>query len=747
MKWQRLLAFAMALLVAVTLGLLHQEDAVGRLTGAERLELWTLDWRQRLARQNRQAGLEGAEESEIVLVLFDEASVDDWEYLSPFPRPVLANLIQSLSGAGARTIGLDVYLDRLYAGLNSREGGDDLLHDAIEQAGNVVLVAQVRETETGHTLALPHPFFADVAAAVGAAEVPTAFETVRYGTLGIRTQEGMDASWALAIYAHARGLDADSILQHAWESGEFSLPGMPPGLGEIPVGWYGEETPESFALTFPTRFIGPPSRPGAENPAAGTFTAYASSVAPVLAAFTPEFFRDKIVLVGTGFHDSDKFRTAYYDVPQPAADGDEGTQGFYGWMFGVEIHANALQNLLDAEYLRPLGTGWTLLLLILAGGATSIFVFWKGAGWGMGSGLLSGVAVMTIAFWGYVGRIYLPFLGTIAEFDTRFIWIPMVAPAITIVLSYVGSTAYVAIVEGREKRFIRGAFGKYVSPAVVEQISDRTEVLRLGGQKRPLSVLFSDLAGFTDLSESMDAEDLITLLNDYLSEMTDLVLQEGGTLDKYIGDAIMAFWNAPQDQEDHADRALRCAVLMQRKMHELNERWSAENENAETLTVRIGVNTGVVVVGNVGGKNRFDYSAIGDAVNLAARLEPANKTYGTLTMASEYTLRKAVASNYQLRELDLMTVKGRTEPVRVYEILELADGQLPKEKQEALGQYNLGLDAYQRRDWELAKEYFTTAAAADPSDEPSKLYISRAQECIENPPAEDWDFVVKRKVK
>jgi adenylate cyclase len=311
----------------------------------------------------------------------------------------------------------------------------------------------------------------------------------------------------------------------------------------------------------------------------------------------------------------------------------------------------------------------------------------------------------------------------------------------------VGSTAYVAIVEGREKRFIRGAFGKYVSPAVVEQISDEPEALRLGGQKRPLSVLFSDLAGFTDLSEMMDAEDLITLLNDYLSEMTDLVLQEGGTLDKYIGDAIMAFWNAPQEQEDHADRALRCAVLMQRKMDELNEKWLGENENAEPLTVRIGVNTGVVVVGNVGGKDRFDYSAIGDAVNLAARLEPANKSYGTLTMASEYTLREAVASNYQLRELDLIAVKGKTEPVRVYEVLELADGELPQEMQEALGQFNLGLNAYHRRDWELAREYFAAAAEADPTDEPSKLYISRAQECIENPPAEDWDFVVKRTVK
>ncbi len=746
MKAQRILAFAIALLVAVTGGLLVRVRGVGRLTGAESMELWTLDVRQRTAAEIRKAGVEGARESDIVLVLFDGSAVREWKYESPFPRPFIADLVDALAAAGARTIGLDVYLERLYPQLNAEEGGDDLLRGAIERAGNIVLVAPVSSEMGQHELAYPHPHFAEVAAGVGAAELPTPYETVREGVLAVRSAEGLAPSWAMALYAHARGLDPDSILQTAWERGRVSLPGLPESWGGIPADWHEPGGAAGFAVTFPIRFNGPPSRPENTNPAAGTFSAYSASFVPVLAAFSPEFFRDKIVMVGTGFHDSDKFRSPFYDVPVPGAGGGQGSGNFYGWTYGVEIHANALQNLLDSEYVRPLGLPWLVLLLLLLAGPVALLTFWQGAGWGAAAALGAFVIATSVAWWAYLGEVFLPFVGTLVEMDSRFLWVPLVAPLVASFLSFIGSTAYVSIVEGREKRFIRGAFSKYVSPAVVEQISQDPESLRLGGQKRELTILFSDLAGFTTLSERLDAQELVTLLNDYLTEMTDIVLEEQGTLDKYIGDAIMAFWNAPQDQEDHADRALRCAVRMQSKMAELNARW-VPGQDGERLIARIGINSGPAVVGNVGGRDRFDYSAIGDTVNLAARLEPANKDYNTLVMASEFTLREAVAADYYLRELDLLAVKGKTLPVRVYEILGMSNGTLPEPKREALIHFNSGLAAYQRRDWELGARYFQAALASDPQDGPSKVYLERALDCIANPPPADWDFVVRRKVK
>jgi adenylate cyclase len=318
---------------------------------------------------------------------------------------------------------------------------------------------------------------------------------------------------------------------------------------------------------------------------------------------------------------------------------------------------------------------------------------------------------------------------------------------LAVAFSYLGSIAYVAVVEGRDKRFIKSAFGKYVSPAVVNTISDNPDTLKLGGAKRELTILFSDLAGFTDLSEKLDPQALVTRINDYLSEMTDLVMAEDGTLDKYIGDAIMAFWNDPLPSPDHADRAIRCAIRMQRKMTEMNARWSSADPASDTMKVRIGINTGTVVVGNVGGKDRFDYSALGDAVNLAARLEPANKSYDTLVMISENTLRAATPSAYRYRELDRIAVKGKLRPVTVYEVVETADTPLPEHREQALRHYDSGLVAYKRRDWELAATYFEAALAADPADGPSSVYLERCREHIANPPPADWDFVVRRTVK
>jgi adenylate cyclase len=339
--------------------------------------------------------------------------------------------------------------------------------------------------------------------------------------------------------------------------------------------------------------------------------------------------------------------------------------------------------------------------------------------------------------------MYADGLGSIAP----YLWVPIVPTALALWISYLGSTAFVAIIEGKEKRFIRSAFGKYVSPDVVRDIATNPDALKLGGQKRSISVFFSDLAGFTTMSERMTPEALIAHLNEYLTEMTQVVMDEAGTLDKYIGDAIMAFWNAPNDLPDHADRAMRCAVMTQRRMDELNKRWRADDPEAEDLVVRIGINTGDVVVGNVGGENRFDYSAIGDAVNLGARLEPANKDYDTLTMVSQFTVDACDREAFRLRELDFIAVKGKVEPVPVYELLEFAGAELAPHREEALAHYETGMSAYKNMDWELALTYFEAAVEADPTDGPSKVYLERSRENIADPPDADWDFVIRRTVK
>jgi adenylate cyclase len=747
MKAQRLLALALVVVASVAVALLAEKK--GGLTGLAQLEYKTLDWRQTTTEESFQSGM-GDRDAQIAIVFFDRFSVTDsvmgWAWEQPFPRAYIARVIDAVAAAGARTIGLDVYLELLYPKLNELDHGDDLLRDAIRRAGNVILVGPVQQTDSGPRLGRPHPYFAEVAAGVGAAELPTAFETVREATLAVRSGIGLEPSFALALYAHAKGLDVDSLLLQTRRWGRIALPGLPSSLGDVPGSWWEEGTSSSSVVVpFPIRFVGPPSSADADD-AVGAFPASPSSTVDVTAMLMPEFFKDKIVLIGSGFHDSDKFRTPFFDHAPPPGWARKGDERPYGYMYGVEIHANALQNMLDESYVRPLSYGWKVLLLLFLAALTGGMAFWKGATEGGVATVLALAGVGVAAFWLWAGKAYGPG-GTYFSLGPGFVWLPIAVPALAAALSYVGSVAYVSVVEGKEKRFIKSAFGKYVSPEVVAEIADNPQILQLGGQKRPLSLLFSDLAGFTTLSERLDPQDLLARLNEYLSVMTQIVMDEKGTLDKYIGDAIMAFWNAPKDLPDHATRALRTAVLMQRKMGDLNAKWRQANPEHEDLVVRIGINTGTVVVGNVGGEERFDYSAIGDPVNLAARLEPANKTYDTLVMASQFTLDAADAAAFRFRELDLIAVKGKVEPVKVYEILEMAGVQLPAHREEAIRQYGAGLQAYKQRDWEQAARFFQGAVDADPDDGPSAVYLERATEYAAVPPPADWDFVVRRTQK
>jgi adenylate cyclase len=256
-------------------------------------------------------------------------------------------------------------------------------------------------------------------------------------------------------------------------------------------------------------------------------------------------------------------------------------------------------------------------------------------------------------------------------------------------------------------------------------------------------VMFADLRGFTSFSESLDPETLVHLLNEYLNIMSDIVFKYDGTIDKYMGDAIMAFWGAPQHQPDHAALACRTALEMVAALEELNARWMALGR--PQLAMGIGINTGVMKVGNMGSSSRFDYTVLGDAVNLASRLEGLNKEYGTTLIVSKATLDRTGGAFHD-RFLDLVAVKGKREPVEVYEILETE--RLPGTPVgPAVRAYVEGIELYRARDWLGAAAKFQEALRLNPDDGPSTVYLQRCEELLRDPPPVDWDgvYVMTRK--
>jgi adenylate cyclase len=650
------------------------------------------------------------------LVLFDSAFVKAWPYLSPFPRAALASLIDAASQAGAKVIGLDVYLDSRYPELNAMDSGDVKLRAAIQRAGNVVLVAPTPfDTATGkYTLLPPDPYFADVAAAVASAETPTPYEIMRDGVLTVDTDRGLVPSFALALYAKARDIDLDSLLRAAEHDRELAVPGLPERYARLA---------EGSLQSVPILFEGPPSRIDAEDGAFRGLSAFAVSQLANTGAAAFLNLNDKAVLLGSGFHDSERYRTPYYSARDAGGE-------IYGWTYGVEIHANALQNLLSGRFIKPLHRAWQLLLAIAIAMIVALVTFVRGAKWGAVSAIVVSAATAVVA-WIVFGR--------------SAVAVPIVSPALASLFAFIGSTSYVSIVEGREKRMIKGAFGKYLAPSVVEELMNDPSRLKLGGDRRHISMLFSDLAGFTSMSEVLSPEKLVAVLNQYLHEMADLVKQEGGMVDKYIGDAIMALYGAPNALPDHAVRVCSTAVRMQRRLEELNGIWRQGDPTWPQLKVRIGINTGDPVVGNIGGADKIDYTALGDSVNLAARLEPACKSYGVGIMIAQRTREEAGAA-IQVRELDMLAVYGKQEPIRVYELLALAGDDIGDQR-DVLEQYERGLAAFRHRDFELALQYFRAALELNPDDGPSAVYAERCEEYMVNPPPADWDFVERRQVK
>jgi adenylate cyclase len=359
--------------------------------------------------------------------------------------------------------------------------------------------------------------------------------------------------------------------------------------------------------------------------------------------FPKDFFEEKIVLVGATFLDSKDF------FPTPFQEFKAGEK--YP-LFGVEIHANIINTILQNRFIRPSSPIINRLIIFLGGVLVAL--------------LSLRLSPLKGAF--LVALIVLVYLATSISLFARDILLMTITPVFTFGGVFISQVVFRYFTEEREKRRIRGMFQKYVSPDVVDKLIEDPTRLRLGGEKRYLSVLFSDIRGFTSISEKLVPEELLNQLNQYLSAMTAVVLRNGGMLDKYVGDAIMAVFGAPMELENHALAACKTALEMIGELRSLQEGW--KNESKPTLDIGIGIHTGEMVIGNVGSTKRMDYTVIGDNVNLASRLEGVNKEFGTHIIISNSTY-EMVKGHITVRGLGEITVKGKEKQVAVYELVEM----------------------------------------------------------------------------
>ncbi len=447
-------------------------------------------------------------------------------------------------------------------------------------------------------------------------------------------------------------------------------------------------------------FIGRPS----------TFPTY-SFVDVLNGNVAPTLFKGKIVFIGAtalDLHDT---------LLTPVSNGTP--------MSGVEVHANVIQTLLEKKFLYTESTVATIVTIFLLSITTSLLF----AVLGIYSGtlLLGGTLALYIAYaivsfdWGYIRNLFLP--------------------PVAIMAVYVTQVIYKYFVENKQKRFIRKAFSYYLSESVMREVLSDPKKLMLGGIRKEITVLFSDIAGFTTISEDLPPDTLVTLLNTYLTRMTKIVFTNHGVLDKYIGDAVMAFWGAPLEDAKQAIRACHAALEMQEDIKDLANVWA--NMGIENFQVRIGINTGEMAVGNMGSDHRFDYTLLGDNVNLGSRLEGLNKEYHTKIIISRATYDQ-VKDDFITRRLDMVAVKGKARGVYVYELRGM--GKPTGEEKDFLEAFETARHLYKQEKFKEALALFEKIIRQFPYDFTTKLYVQRCKEFILHPPT-TWDGIYHAKSK
>ncbi|MBX7150064.1 adenylate/guanylate cyclase domain-containing protein [bacterium] len=635
---------------------------------------------------------------DVVVVMVDEKAIaDDFGYYDPLPRRYLARLIDTLAAKGAQWIAIDIaFYDRLTM-LDA--AGDSLLLESFKKAGNVMAVSIWHQNDEGELyIQNPDSFFLAGLKGVGYANLQVSggggLATVREVKPIATMPDGQThLAFSSLLYCLYKGMSFDDFIQSI--KGEAAIPLSKKGSMVI-------------------NYVGPPAEWKKQTDGywiqtkEGSIVTYRSSRLTGEASLPTELISGKVVIIGNGSEFvPDRFVTPYYSGSN--------------WMYGAEVHANAFLTMLHKTYIHN-GSLILVALIILM--------------------LTSLMAMVTVRL-GFAAEISLAVILTLTAWTTSYllfvnkgIWLPVMSIALSVWLSYFATSIYQAITEERGKKQIRNMFARYAPPAYVDELVKDPSKLELGGEEKEISILFSDIEGFTSMSENLSPKELVELLNEYLGAMTHIIFQQGGTLDKYIGDAIVAVFGAPLPQNEHALHACYAALEMQKALAELRQKWS--QKGLPPVRNRIGLNTGKVVFGNIGSDIRYDYTAIGDHMNLSSRLEGANKNYGTYCMISEFTYN-LVRERVIVRDLDVIVVKGKSKPVKVFELIGRANEPLSAEQRKLIEMYQEGIKLYRNRNWQEAIIKFEQALTFQHTDEPSKVYIRRCKEFMANPPNEDWD--------
>ncbi len=675
--------------------------------------------------------------SKIVIIEISQESFKSLPEPWPWPKNYYARLVRNLQRAGAKAIGFDIIFSSVDTVFYR---GDEDFRLAMKDAQNVVLAGKLETEQNEYNRHEQHENYGNI----------FIDSSSNVGLVNIRTDnDGVLRRYMPFVYDNTNRKRMPTFSMSILNAALHQSSSYTADIGEHTFRYITKEIPRYDDISFLINYYGP----------SGTFrkikfadvvddkefrTLEEDSLGVDINTFDdttsiPSFdgttnepagylyngtFTNKIVLVGSTMpEDKDLF-------PVPLG---QGRQEGDNQMYGVEIHANVIQNILNNDFIyrQP----YWITVLVVFGLSLFTFVFTAGLK-AIRTRYGALIEILGIAI--ICSELFIIYWASIKLFRDNNYLVDMTSPFVAVIVCYVGSTVYNYITERRQKILIKSMFSRYVSPAVVDELVAHPEKLQLGGERKELTVFFSDIEKFTNMAEKMVPEHLVAILNEYLSAMTNIILVNDGTLDKYQGDAIVAFWGAPIPQSDHALRACRATVAMQDTLKDLRERWRRENK--PSLNVRIGISTGEMIVGNMGGTDRFDYTVIGDMVNLGARLEGANKQYRTNVMVSEGTYQH-VKQHVIVRELDMLVVAGKTKPVRVYELISMMNDQISDQRTAFLDYYTCGVKLYRERRWDDAIKCFERGLKLFPEDYPTQMYIERSHMYRSAPPPDEWNGV------